>query len=323
MLTEHTYQKLGDGWDSKIKECCDKENPDDPRGCDCCYDTWQDELKEVKTKYSETEEKAKQLKEELTIVADRRDRLKTWYDELTKANDLHRKICDQLELLLTQTDKVSTNADLAVRAIKTLYCMIRDFYMQVDEIKTTYDRLLNCIKCLNNPALAPGVGIMKCLEEYGKKLDAVIVTRDELIKMLMAMIKIACRIHKNIAMEFGLITVITEWKAAFNCDIACDDTTGSNPPATAKKASSKGMPVQQEAVVSCLGPCDLEPMLQFPICKDPYYKCVDDQYRADKKAAEDLAKELLKETKKKEALLACKQSLEAAIKEVDPKLRCK
>jgi hypothetical protein len=64
-------------------------------------------------------------------------------------------------------------------------------------------------------------------------------------------------------------------------------------------------------------------MLQFPICKDPYYKCVDDQYLADKKAAEDLAKELLKETKKKESLLACKQSLESAIKEVDPKLRCK
>lgn len=321
MLTEHTYQKLEDNWDSKIKECCDKENPDDPRGCDCCYDTWQDELKEVKTKYSETEEKAKQLKEELTIVADRRDRLKTWYDELTKANDLHRKICDQLELFLTQTEKVSTNTDLAVHAIKTLYCMIRDFYMQVDLIKTIYDRLLNCIKCLNNPALAPGVGIMKCLEEYGKKLEAVIATRDELVKMLMAAIKIACRINKNIAAEFGLITVITEWKTAFNCDIMCDDTA---PPTTAvaSKASSKVTTVQ-EPVISCLGPCDLEPMLQFPICKDPYYKCVDDQYKADKKAAEDLAKELLKETKKKEALLACKQSLESAIKEVDPKLRCK
>lgn len=325
MLTEHIYQELEEGWDAKIKECCDKENPDDPRGCDCCYDTWVDELKEVKTKYSETEEKAKQLKEELTIVADRRDRLKAWYDELTKANDLHRKICDQLELILTQSDKISTNTDLAVRAIKTLYCMIRDFYFQVDVIKATYDRLLNCIKCLNNPAFAPGIGIMKCLEEYGKKLEAVIATRDELIKMLMAAIKIACRIHKNIAAEYGLITVITEWKTAFNCDILCDDSTSSSQTTAVIKVTGKGTPppVQQEPVVSCLGPCDLEPMLQFPICKDPYYKCVDDQYLADKKAADDLAKELLKETKKKESLLACKQSLEAAIKEVDPKIRCK
>jgi predicted nuclease with TOPRIM domain len=168
MLTQHTYQKLEDTWESKVKECCDMEDPDDPRGCDCCYDTWQDELKVVKTKYSESEEKAKQLKGELTIIVERRDRLKNWYDELTKANDLARKLCDQLELFLAQAEKVSTNTDLAVKAIKTLYCMIRDFYMQVDLIKTKYDRLQNCIKCLNNPALAPGVGIVKCLDEYGK-----------------------------------------------------------------------------------------------------------------------------------------------------------
>ncbi|HRO45262.1 hypothetical protein [Agriterribacter sp.] len=322
MLTEHKYQKLADTWDAKIKACCDKEDPDDPRGCDCCYDSWQDELKVVKTKYSESEEKARQLKDELTIVADRRDKLKMWYDELTKANDLARKICDQLEILLTQVEKISTNTGLAVQAIKTLYCMVRDFYMQVDLIKTKYDRLQNCIKCLNNPALGPGVGIMKCLEEYGKKLEIVIATRDEVIKMLMAAIKIACRINKNISVDFGLSTVITEWSTAFNCSVQCDDDAAPCPPAGAKANMTKTgtAPAQED---SCLGACSLEPILLFPVCKDPYYKCVDDQYETDKKAAEDLAKELLKENKKKEALLACKQSLESAIKETDPKSRCK
>jgi hypothetical protein len=151
----------------------------------------------------------------------------------------------------------------------------------------------------------------------------VIATRDELIKLLMAVIKVACRINKNIAPAFGLTTVITEWKDAFNCEVTCDDTTDPCPPSPAQKGHNTGQAVQQEQVSSCLGPCDLEPVLQFPICKDPYYKCVDDQYKADKKTAEDLAKELLKETKKKEALLSCKQSLESAIKEVDPKIRCK
>ena len=46
-------------------------------------------------------------------------------------------------------------------------------------------------------------------------------------------------------------------------------------------------------------------------------------YLADKAAAEKLNEDLLKENKKKESLLACKQSLEAAIKEVDPKILCK
>jgi hypothetical protein len=327
MLTLHAYQKIEDSWDEKIKDCCNKENPDDPKGCDCCYDTWQDELKDVKTKYSASEEKAKQLKDQLSIVIDRRDRLKNWYDELTKANDLARKICDQLELLLTQAEKVGINTNLTVKAIKTLYCMIRDFYMQVDLIKAKYDRLMNCIRCLNNPAFAPGVGIMKGLEEYGKKLDALIATRDELIKMVMTAIKMAARINKNIVPAYGLTTVIGEWTDALHCDIECNGTTeGSSTTATVQKTSTKGTPPAlppHETETSCLGPCDFVPMFQFPICKDPYYACVDEQYKADKATAENLAKQLLEETKKKEALLACKQSLESAIKEVDPKARCK
>jgi len=328
MLTQHVYETLDIKiWEPKIKECCDKENPDNPAGCDCCYDNWQIELKDVKVKYSQSEEKARQLKDELTIVSDRRDRLKKWYDELTTANDLAGKICDQLDVFLTQTGKVATNTDLAIQAIKTLYCMIRDFYMQVDLIKTKYDRLINCIKCLNNPAFGAGQGIMKCLEEYGKKTDAVIATRDELVKQLMTVISIACRINHNIAPAFGLTTVLTDWKTVFNCGVGCDDTTEPPcPPPTGHGATGKAAATRQqeeETPDSCLGACNLVPVLLFPICKDPYYKCVDDQYKADKKAAEDLNKDLLKENKKKEALLACKQSLESAIKEVDPKNRCK
>jgi hypothetical protein len=335
MLTEHTYQNLPENWDSKIKECCDKENPDDPRGCDCCYDDWVEELKDVKVKYSAAEEKVNQLKKELSLITDRRDKLKKWYDELTIANELARKICHDLEVLLCQAGKVGTNTYLTVKAIRKLYCMVRDFYMQIDKIKTIFDKLMNCIKCLNNPALAPGQGIMKCLEEYGKKLDVVIATRNDLIKMLMEAIRIACRINKNIEPEFGLSTVITEWKDAFHCEIECDTTGGSsggsgNQGQTAKyqskEASQQPQQQQQQQTqeeASCLGNCDLIPIFSFPICKDPYYACVNDQYNKDKTKAEELAKEVLEESKKKESLLACKTSLEAAIKEVDPKVICK
>ena len=333
MLTEHTYQNLPENWDSKIKECCDKEDPDNPSGCDCCYDDWVKELKEVKVKYSAAEEKVNQLKKELSLVTDRRDKLKKWYDELTIANELARKICHDLEVLLCQAGKVGTNTYLTVKAIRKLYCMVRDFYMQIDKIKTIFDKLMNCVKCLNNPALAPGQGIMKCLEEYGKKLDVLIATRNDLIKMLMDAIKIACRINKNIEPDFGLSTVITEWRDALHCEIPCDDTpvdcNDNNKNQGQKGQTSKGatMQAQQQQQpqdeTSCLGVCDLIPFFQFPICKDPYYACVDDQYKKDKKKADDLAKEVLEESKKKESLLACKTSLEAAIKEVDPKVICK
>jgi len=198
MITEHVYELLEqETWEDKIKECCQTENPDDPKGCDCCYDTWLEELKGVKTRYSEAEEQAKLLAAELAFVSDRRNKLKSWYDELTKADELARQLCDQIEVFIDQIGKVSSNTRLAVKAIKILYCMIRDFYMQIDLIKVRYDYLINCIRCLNEPALAPGTGVVKCLEEFGKKLDVVIATRDELIKMVMTAIYQAYRIRKK------------------------------------------------------------------------------------------------------------------------------
>ena len=324
MLTVLNYQKLPENWNAGTKDCCDKEDPENPRGCDCCYDSWQDELKEVNLSYNDSQEKVNQLKGKLTVLTDRRDRLKTWYDEMTTANELARKICDQLEILIEQTGKVATNTCLTVKAIKTLYCMIRDFYMQIDLIKSKYDRLNNCIKCLNNSAFASGQGIMTCLEDYGKKLDTLIATRDGLLQMLMEVIQIAWRLNRNIDVDFGISTVLTEWQVVFNCAQGCEDEGEScSPTAAAAKGNSAVQQQQMQSEESCLGPCDLSPIFKFPICKDDYYKCVDEQYEADKKAADEIAKQLLSENKNKEGLLACKQSLESAIKEVDPKNRCK
>ena len=308
-------------WEPKIKECCDLSTQDDPGGCDCCYDKWRIELKEVNTKYSAAVEAASQLKSQLAVITDRRDKLKNWYDELTKVNELARQLCDQLDIILTQSKKIAINSSLTVEAIKKLYCMFRDFYMQIDLIKTKYDRLINCIKCLNNPALAPGQGIMKALEEYGKKLEIVIATRDAIIKALMEVMAIACRIKNNIEENYGLVTVIKAWKVVFKCWISCKDNNGPCDDDEEEEENEKH--TDEEEGENCLGSCKLDPVFIFPICKDDYYKCLDDMYLADKAAAEKLNEDLLKENKKKESLLACKQSLEAAIKEVDPKILCK
>ena len=335
MITRHKCEKIHETpWKDKIKECCDKEDPENPRGCDCCYDTWTKELKEVNTRYSEADEEAKHVSAHLSFTMERRDRLKTWYDELTKANDLSRQICDQLEVMLHQVDRVSVNTKHAVKAIKVLYCMVRDFYMQIDLIKTKYDQIYNCIRCLNDPALVPGQGILKCLEDYGKKLDAMITTRDELIKMVITAIYTAYRINKNIAKEYGLYMVIIEWMNTFHCDESCGDTGE----ATSEYAAQRKGDIQEnygnehehedehehehghghEAKH-----CQLDPMLQFPICNDPYYEEIKEKYEHDNTKANELAKTLIDLNKKKESLLACKQSLEAAIVEVDPKMRCK
>ncbi len=321
MITKHKCEKVKETpWKDKIKECCDKEDPDNPKGCDCCYDTWTEELKDVNTKYSEASEEALHVSMELAYIAERRDKLKIWYDELTKANDLSQYICDQLEVMQDQIEKVAKNTRYAIKAIKILYCMIRDFYMQIDLIKTKYDQIYSCIRCLNDPVLVPGQGILKCLEEYGKKLDIMIATRDELLKMVMAAIYLAYRINKNLAQEYGLYMVIGEWRITFNCDEACGngDTAQSSYKAQSRGTQSKYEEEDHDEEKKC----KLAPRLKFPICNDPYYDKIKDKYDADKAKVSELAKNLIDLNKKKESLLACKQSLEGAIKEVDPKIRC-
>src|SRR5690606_5534991 len=331
MITEHVYEPLEqEKWEEKIRECCQKEDPDDPKGCDCCYDTWQEELKDVKVKYAEAEEQARLLAAELAFVSDRRNKLKTWYDELTRADELSRQLCNQIEVFIDQIEKVSSNTKLAVKAIKILYCMIRDFYMQIDLIKVRYDYLINCIRCLNEPALAPGQGIVKCLEEYGKKLDVVIATRDELIKILMVAISLAYRIRKNIGKNYGLLTVITEWRSALHCEEECGDSGEGQSQYSAKGKNKEEQPHDHDHGHDhddedpCADTdCELKPILRFTICNDPYYKKTEKKYTKDKQCADKLAKELVELNKKKESLLSCKLSLETAIKEVDPKTRCK
>jgi hypothetical protein len=326
MITDLKCKKIKEtSWKDRIKECCEEENPEDPRGCDCCYDLWKEELRGVNTKYSEAEEEARLISAELIFITGRRDKLKTWYDELTKANDLSRSICEQLEVMLSQIEKISLNTKHAVRAINLLYCMIRDFYMQIDLIKLKYDQIMNCIRCLNEPALAPGQGVVKCLEDYGKKLEALMNTRDELLKMMMAAIYLAYRINKNIALDFGLYLIIQEWETTLNCAEDCSSSTSGGYSDKNNRRMKEGYGYEEEyhhKEEEKKG-CQLTPVLEFPICNDPYYDSLRNKYEVDKARAAELSKKLIDLNKKKESLLACKQSLTAAIQETAPRTRCK
>lgn len=319
MLTTYEYDKIDkEKWQSgNILDCCFGENPDDPNGQgDCCYNSWQTELIKITSSYSETEEQAKQLLNEYNLIVQRRDKLKAWYDELTKLDLSAKKICDQLEVTLNQLEKIYINAELAVKAINILYCMIRDFYLQVDYIKTRYDQLINCIRCIDNPALAPGLGIMKCLDEYYKKLDAIIKTRDSMILLILSAIKIANQLSQQLGQDYGLSVILESWKFTFNCEEECGISEEEYSKEPVDKHTPKTKNLEGEG-------CVLEPMITFPICNDVYYIDLKSKLASDETLAKELAKDLLEKNKRKEELLACKQSLVAAIVEVDPKSRCK
>jgi hypothetical protein len=191
--------------------------------------------------------------------------------------------------------------------------MIRDFYMQLDFLKREYDKLIHCIKCLNNPSLAPGQGIRILIDDYGAKLDIVIATRDALITLVISAIDIANRINKNISHHFGLQTIIKEWKKEFHCEERCEDERRDQH-GNANKANK-----QDEDEIEDAG---LRPTLHFPICNSWYYREVKERYVEDSIEVDETNSLLLHETKERDKYKAWKDGLDAVMKAVDPVSRC-
>jgi hypothetical protein len=342
MLTKHQYEKMGPGWDKEtILDCCKSQDPGDPTCVECCYDTWQVELTSVTQKYSSAVEKATQLQNKLTFITDRRNKYRKWLDEINNAQDLAVAICSQLELIAVQSDKIWYNSCKTVDAVELLFCMIRDFFMQLDLIKTQYDDIQNCITNNTDPSLVKGQGILKALDDYKAKLDIVMKLRDDIIKNIVTAVKIANLIRNNISTKdcnyegynpcakdpkpcagndifYGFKTVICEWYNDFKCDVKCVDE-GSTDTSTQTSAQPKTGTIHSDCGD---GDCELIPTFDFPICNNTYKACLQKWLAADETEYKDLTGQLLEANKEKEALTACKNSLVKAIKAVDPKTRC-
>ncbi|HLA54085.1 MAG TPA: hypothetical protein VK618_12290 [Flavitalea sp.] len=354
MLTIHKYQPLGKEWDKdKILDCCKTNTTDNPTCDDCCYDTWSDEVKQVNKRLKAVQERSAQLQKKLDFLTWRRDKFKTWLTELDSAQQMAQDICRQLELIAEQSNKIWSNSFLAVKAIQVLFCMIRDFFMQLDYLKTRYDLLQKCIEKNDDPSLIKGTGILKYVDEYGVKLDAIIKTRDDIIKAAIDTVRLSNLLRNNIStrewpfqyipcetnynpctpehrhppcprpdsthVHYGFKTIICEWHRLLNCDEDCIkedecETPNHNQQVSAERAAGQG--------ANCDDSCDLE-TFTFPICNDSYKNLIKEKFKKDDRKVKELSEERKEVNKQKESLQACKSSLDAAIKEVNPTDRCK
>jgi len=307
--------------DTKIKDCCDPANnpPDTSSGSsDCCFDEWTKELKSYNSKHSAADKLVTTLNTRLTHIGNQRDMWKAWRDELDKVCEASKSICHQLDVLLHHVTRTDQNIDQTYRAIKLLYCMIKDFFIQIDCLKTSYDYLVTCIKSGNNPVLVPGQGVMLLIEDYGKKLDAVIATRDGLIEAIIKSISLINSIHKSVGHKdhkYGLNFILQEWKTAFSCDGKKDDD------------EPKWIDYYQESTPRPEGEFEnigLEPMFRFPVCESWYYKKIVRKYGEDNEEYTKLSKTVKEETKKLESLKALIDGLNSVISDpnVDPAKRC-
>ena len=356
MLTKHNYKPIEDNWDAETILACCGTNPDDPTCVDCCYDVWQKELKIVSQSYTQAVEETNQLQNKWTLISARRNTYKTWVDELDKAENLARDICYQLEIIALQSDKIWYNACKALDAIEILFCMIRDYYMQVDYLKSTYDDLQICITKNNDSSLVKGQGILKSLDDYKQKLDVIIKTRDDIIKSITDAIKLADLIANYISTRdccaegncydpcapnqkpcassgsngnayYGFKAVICEWYNAFECSEPCADSNQNNQQQQQYHQQNQQQQNNQNSGNKNNGcdeeHCELIPTFEFPICNNNYKNCVEQWFEDDDAKLAEVTEKLQEAKKKKEALSACQTSLINASKAVDPKERCK
>jgi len=305
--------------DSQLHKCCPdpKPNPPDPPSSDCCFNSWQGDLTSINLELTEVNKELAHVQKHLAIATIRYTRLKTWNDELTTANDLAINMCHKLEIIEAQLINICVKTDSTIKGVEILYCMVRDFYQTLDILQEKYDYLQNCIKCLGNSALTPTQGIGKCLADYGALLTAVLATRDGLIQLMMMAMDSSISLHRQLCDPYGYKKLIRVWQDTLACGIPCEEGTLYSPGASRQPSPPPADKNQPEPDPFCL-----EPILRFPICNERYYRDIHEWYEIEKKVVKDLNHEVKELTKRQVNLQASQQSLQNALKEVTPSLRC-
>ncbi len=307
-----SYQPISD-IQQEIYDCCEKNPGDTPPSGDCCYDTWKKDLDQVTADWKIATTIAAHKQAEYTNTYTWYQKIKAWCDDWVLTDEKADALCRQLELFITHLTKICQVTEKTGKAIEILFCMTKDLYLRVEKLKEEYDELMQCINCLKSPDLAPGVGIVKCLEEYGKKLDAVIATRDDMILKIIAALELAYGLDTDLCSEYGLKQTLVYWRNILHC-AGCDENSDDY------KRQGKGGIKDGGSGNEC---CELHPLISFPIDQDPYYKDLQKACTDTKAKTDQLKQELDKANEKRDALQACKDSLTAAIAQADPKTRCK
>lgn len=301
--------------DELVVPCCPPPphptQPPPAQDPDCCYNSWQHRLNSIGRDLDEVNSELLYVTNHLTVATDRLNRLTAWNTELVTANELAIKICHQLELIDAQLVVICRNTRFSKDGIEILICMVREFFGTVDVLQGKYDRLINCIKCLNNPALTLTQGIGKCLSDFGTALAAVVAIRDVLIQQVMAVYSVAVGLTRQICDGYGYKRLIGIWQKMLGCGIPCEEGTWGIDPAQ-----------RGNKPVNMPDPYCMDPMLELPICNEGYVFEINKLYREEKRLVKELTDRQTELIKQKNHLTSIQTGLKNAIKEVQPSVRC-
>lgn len=299
------YQNISEEQRQHILECCGDNGGNDTPPSDCCYDSWKAALIPINAQLAEANALVIYKQNEYNLAWEWKEKIGIWNNDWELTDEKADILCRHLSRFIIHLENICKTTKKTNDAIKILFCMIEDLYKRVDKLKISYDELMQCINCMKRPELAPGVGIMKTIEDYGKKLDLVIATREELITKTITVIELAYGLRSNICSDYGLKGILEYWKEKLNC------------------YEENKQKLEKPCHDSTIDICHLEPRISFPIDKDGYYVHLKTALDDAKKRVEKLKKELDDSKNKRDKLQAGQKGLETAIKEMDATNICK
>lgn len=290
----------------KLPCCLPEPGAGGATNCDCCYDAWSEELIATSNLYKKWDAKVNKLQMLCTYESALKDRLKGWVADLDSTDENVSDVLRKIILFINQLNKICKVTTDSIRAVNILFCMVKDLYIRIDDLKKEYDELISCINNAgkSHPELGAGTAILVCLTEYGKKLQVLLDTRDGLIQSVANAIEIAHKLQEYICLnvkhsgtdgvDYALVNILGYWKSVFNGEHKFT-----------------------------YGPSSV---ITFPVKKSDYYDEISRRLEDVGGEKGDLAthrKELDHALDKKAGFQASMDGLKKALAEADPAIKCK
>ena len=244
-------------------------------------------------------------------------KLKMYCDAVEQTEKQTNNIESVLLVFKSQLDVICNNTDCLIQVIEILYCLIKESFECMDDLKEKLTIILKEIECLDLPDLNSRTSIvMQCLTNICTKIDEAKASQRELIKNTIIILKCAQQLNEMICGKccsiryfinemcevFGIIPIPES-----NTD-DCDNLPGTSSICGCEIESCEGIDIDQP---------------EFPIETSTYYCDTKEQYEKAKEETKCLKDKFDKKRKKCEELKSCKKSLEDAIKTSKEAKECK
>ena len=309
---------------ARIEECKCNERPPGQGGSGC-IGKWKDEKDKAKRVLDEAIATVQAESDALKYALEWEGKLKSYFDSIYKSAEAADKLARQIKGFKAQVGLVCINAECTTQALEQLFCQVKEIFEPcVRELTTVMDRVIECLRCITDPALVRDEGILKVLQEFYLKLRELAAMQVDCLKLIIEALKCANILYYAICPATGDKATEEEYRCdslrdELNAmcemlgvsikddvdDAHCDD----DPITKALSCALLSVDCKDDASPSL----ELVPVPKFPLTEDLYYTNTECQYQKAQEDKNAKKENLDKAKKEKEGAQACYDSLVRAI----------